>query len=190
MMAKQTRKSPPPSKTGIFGWTVRAFLYLVALAVMTVAAYYIALYGVKKRDEMTQRQLLEAYQHPPSLSSASPQGQDYPLNAPVYDLSLLWDESGGKPIIVNIAHPTIWQYYVVQVMAVLSSPHVKEEIENPQTALQLQDLLMNTIAAQKVEEVSLPSGKAKLKEEIRDGMNAILGEKKIVAVYFKLFFYQ
>ena len=108
----------------------------------------------------------------------------------VYDLSLLWDKRGVKPLIVNIANPTISRYFIVKFRVVMSSPAIRRDIESPESAVRIQEMLINTISVQKAEEVRLPEGKVKLKEEIRNGLNTILGGEKIVAVYFDEFFFQ
>jgi flagellar basal body-associated protein FliL len=200
----------PPQETGMGGRIVRIVLYVIAFVVMTFfpglqtfkmliterkwsyspLIYEIAKEGVRKRNEITQRKILAPYQPPSSAKAVSAEEEDHTSNLTVYNLSLMWDSAGKKSLIVNIANPTIWRYFVVKIRVVLDSPRVQREIESPENAAQIQDMLMTTIAAQKVEEVRLPEGKAKLKEEIRRGMNAILAGERIVAVYFDEFFFQ
>ena len=200
----------PPQQTETGGRIIRIVLYVLAFAVMTLfpslhtlktlitqrewdyspLVYEIAKEGVRKRNEITQRKILAPHQPPSSAEGVSSPEEDRTSNLTVYNLSLLWDSAGKKSLIVNIANPTIWRYFVVKMRVVLSSPRIQRDIESPENAAQIQDMLMTTIAAQKVEEVRLPEGKAKLKEEIRRGMNTILAGEKIVAVYFDEFFFQ
>lgn len=89
---------------------------------------------------------------------------------------------------MNISNSTIWRYFVVKIRVALSSLGAQLEIVSLGNAAQIQNMLWHVIAAQKVEEVWYPEGKAKLKEEIRNRMNTILGEEKILVVYLEEFF--
>lgn len=205
------QQASPQKSRGKFGQTLRVTLYLLAFVVMTVfpsiqtlkilvterkwnyspLAYEVAENIVKKRNEATQRKILAPFQSPSqSEKASSPQDGQAAPDLTVYNLSLLWDRTGRKPIIVSIDNPTIWRYFVVEISVALQSAGVQHEIESPENAFQIQEMITDTISAQKVEEVRLPEGKAKLKAEIRNRMNAILGENKIVEVYFNEFFYQ
>ena len=190
---------------------LRVTLYLLAFVVMTLfpslqtletlvkqrqwryspLAYEIAKKGVEKRNEVTQRKILAPYQLPPEQGDTSSEA-DATLRLPVYNLALLWDRrsAGRKPLIVNIPGQEIQRYFIVKLSALLSEPGVKAEIESPVNSAQIQDMLVSTIAAQKVEEVQLPEGKAKFKEEIRTQLNEILGGNKIVAIYLSEFNFQ
>lgn len=154
--------------------------------------------AVRKRNEIAQREVLAPYQ-PPTVVEETPLPEedsesylDRIKGGKVYNLSLLWDRRGGgkKPLIVNIQNPTLWQYFVVKMYVVLSSASVGLEIESPQYSTRIQNALQNTIATKTVEEIQHRQGKIRLKEEVRNAMNAILGEGKIVEVYLDGIYFQ
>ena len=156
----------------------------------TPLVYQIAKDGVKKRNELTQRRLLAPYQPPLQFAETPTEEGETTPKVFMYNLGRLWDVAIPKPIIVNIENPTIWQYYYVELWAALISLGVKDDLEAPATASRIKDMLQDTISMQKVEEIRLPSGEEKLKRDIRDKMNEILGGEKIHAVYFRTFFFQ
>lgn len=187
-MVQQGQESLAPQKVGMVGQIIRVFLILMAFAVMTVVAYYIARYGVQKRNEITQRRMLEPYQR--RSQNLIVTKENNVRRGYVYNLSFLWGKDENRRIIVDISEPIIWQWFILKAVAILSSPSVRAEIESPENAIQIQGMLEDVISSKKVEDVRFPEGKAKLKREIRDRMNAILDGEKVVAIYFKEFFFQ
>jgi hypothetical protein len=205
-MAKQSRQKQIRRADRV----ARILLYLLAFAIMTFfpglhtfktlitkrqwdyipLAYEIAKKGVEKRNEITQKQILAPYQPPPTEKKPLSQSPQQP-NPTIYDLAWIWDpRSGEKPLVVNIPDSEVQRYFIVKLSAALSSPDVRGEIETPGTAARIEEMIARTVAAQKVEEIQLPEGKARFKEEIRTQMNEILGGNKIVAIYLTEFYFQ
>ena len=148
-MAQQVQGAPAPQKVGIVGQILRVFLILIAFAVMTVVAYYIARYGVQKRNEITQRQMLEPYQRPPQNLIVTTEKNV--KHGYVYDLSFLWGTNENKRIIVDVSEPIIWQWFILKAVAILNSPRVRAEIESPENAIQIQGMLEDVISSKTLE---------------------------------------
>ena len=185
---------------------VRLSLYLLAFVVMTFfpsfntlktlvtarqweyvpLALEIAQWGVAKRDAMTQRRMLAPYQLPAAKaeSPAKP-------NLIFYDLSRLWDARGGrKPLVVNIPNAEVQRYVILKMTVAFRDPSVQRELEMPEHAASIEEMLVNTVSSEEVETLQQPEGKIQFKEKVRTKINEILGGDKIDGVYLTEFYFQ
>jgi len=93
-----------------------------------------------------------------------------------------------EDLVVNPQGTNGTRFLKVRIIAVVRSSGVGREMESRNT--QLKHLLISIIKSKTVEEIDTPEGIEVLREDIKTGLNSILGRGKVRQIYFTDFVLQ
>jgi len=113
------------------------------------------------------------------VASSAPSSKDKPVNSLMYE----WDS-----LLVNLADAGGKRYLKVTMKLELTDAHLHEEIS--ERSYEVKDALITLLSSKEYEDISTPSGKTRLKQEIMNRVNKIVKNGQVKEVYFTDFIVQ
>jgi flagellar FliL protein len=150
------------------------FLLLLLLVLLGGGAYLV--YNLGLLDKFLNRSAGDAA----SPGNGQPGGNVH-ISTPASTLNT----ASFEPFVVNLADPSGNRYIRLNLAAEVVSPEVIKELEaqNPR----IRDAMIMLLSSKTYADISSQSGKLRLKNEILDRMNQLLGGPKITRVFLQEF---
>jgi flagellar FliL protein len=148
------------------------FLLLLLLVLLGGGGYLV--YSLGLLDKILNRTTDEA-----ASAGSGQAGGNVHISTPASNLNT----ASFEPFVVNLADPSGSRYIRLTLAAEVVSPEVIRELEvqNPR----IRDAMIMLLSSKTYADISSQSGKLRLKNEILDRMNQLLGGPKITRVFLQ-----